>query len=105
LDGVVRPSAASINIPDSGRVGREVVDSVSVEKLQEAIDQHRRIASRPGLRLIVRGRLNTVDEPLSYIDKNGKRKRTGFGHLNVFPAQIELVSVQLVDKFEGDEGH
>ena len=101
LDGVVRPSAVSIDISRSGKVGREAVDSVSIEKLWDTVDQHRPMVSRQGLQVIIRGRLNSMDEVQYYTDKDGNRRPLGCGHLNVFPAQIEVISVQVIDKFDG----
>jgi hypothetical protein len=90
IRGTRWPMAVSLRFPDGGFVGGSPVNRDSFKALETAGNK---AADNKGLRVIVKGRLNSSSENRFYVNRDGQRKHLGFGHLGVFPYQIELVEV------------
>jgi len=97
IDGAKCGAAVTLSFPNPRQPLsvelQTLIDSKSVESLWDHFNASDKLGIR-GCEAVVVGVLTSRDEKLFYTDKNGKRKRIGFGHLNAFPAELLVVNVR-----------
>lgn len=71
------------------------ISASASQALKEAIREQYETKRVCQVLVTLRGRIKSNQNNSSYVDRQGRRQWVGFGHLNVFPAQIE------VDSFDG----
>ena len=97
VDGYERPAAAAVGIRGADEIDGIKVDRHSLQKLGDAVSQNRKLAYSPGLKVVLKVRLNTPDEAQSYVMKDGHKEQPRFGHLGVFAFRIDIIAVEEIE--------
>jgi hypothetical protein len=97
IDGIERPAAAAVRIPTSDEIDGFKVDRPSLEKLWDAVGQNRSRAYNPGLKVVLKVRMNLPSEAQSYFVKDGIKRQLGFGHLGVFAFRFDIIAVEKIE--------